>query len=119
MILSIYGDSISTNEYSDKGYSHLLQQALKLEKVYNHSISATTLASAVPSSGIEIIKQEENRHPDADVVILWYGTNDWYFGNRPGEEESQDETTFSGALNKAIRLLKETNPAVKIYIAYS
>lgn len=60
MILAIYGDSISTEEYREHGYAHLLQDALGLEKVYNHSIVATTLAAAVADSGIEIIQKEEN-----------------------------------------------------------
>lgn len=116
MILAIYGDSISTEEYGENGYAHLLQNALGLEKVYNHSIAATTLAAAVANSGIEVIQKKENRHPDADVVILWYGTNDWYFGNLPGEACSADVNTFNGALNAAVRILKEVNPAVKIIL---
>lgn len=116
MILAIYGDSISTEEYREHGYAHLLQDALGLEKVYNHSIVATTLAAAVADSGIEIIQKEENWHPDADVVILWYGTNDWYFGNLPGEEDSRDINTFNGALNESVRILREVNPEVKIIL---
>lgn len=116
MNLAIYGDSISTTEFGSRGYSQKLQDELGLIKVYNYAISATCLAATLPGNGIGIIRKKENRHKDADVVILWHGTNDWYFGNPLGDDDSMEDTTFCGALNEAIRLLKETNPAVKIIL---
>lgn len=112
----IYGDSISTTEFGGGGYPAKLQKELGLKKVCDYAISATCLADTLPDSGIEILKKAENRHRSAGTVILWYGTNDWYFGNPIGEEDSRDTGTFCGALNEAIRLLRETNPDVKIIL---
>lgn len=116
MKIAIYGDSISTVEYGDGGYEEMLRIDNGLEKIYNHAVSATCLTAVMPDSGIEIIKKKENRHPDADVIILWHGTNDWYYGNQLGEDADTDELTFCGALNSAIRLLKDTNPEAKIIL---
>ena len=116
MILAIYGDSISTIEYGNDGYQEMLREALKPEKIYNHAVSATCLADTLPNSGIEVLGKAENHHPEAEVVILWYGTNDWYFGNPVGAEDSTDEKTFYGALHWAINILKSVNPQVKILL---
>lgn len=116
MIAAIYGDSISTTEYGNGGYQEMLRECAGLEKIYNHSISATCLAAIRADSGIEVLKKRENKHSDADIVILWYGTNDWYYGSPIGTLDDTDQATFCGALNSAVALLKEMNPNVKIIL---
>ena len=53
--------------------------------------------------------------PDADVIVVFGGTNDFGTGDAPlGPEDSRDEYTFYGGLNILCDHLKETFPTAKI-----
>ena len=53
--------------------------------------------------------------PDADIVVVWGGTNDFGHGDVPlGTIEDRDETTFYGALHTLFRTLWEKYPTATI-----
>lgn len=106
----IYGDSISTTEYGEGGCQELIRQGLGLEKVYNHAVSSSGLSASTPDSLVSILQEEQNRHHDADLILLWHGTNDWYWGAPLGESGSKDLATFTGAAEFAIRTIQESAP---------
>lgn len=55
--------------------------------------------------------------PDADVVVVFGGTNDFGHGDAPfGDVSSRDETTFCGALHKLIRDLIERYPQAQLVL---
>ena len=55
--------------------------------------------------------------PDADVVVVFGGTNDFGHGDAPfGDVSSRDETTFCGALHKLIWDLIERYPQAQLIL---
>ena len=53
--------------------------------------------------------------PDADIVVVWGGTNDFGHGDVPlGTMADRDNTTFYGALHRLYRDLWEKYPAATI-----
>ena len=112
--LAIYGDSISINEYVGGGWPQRVEARLDFKKVYNHAISASGLSRTTPNCTVQLLDDEKNLHADADIVIIWHGTNDWYWGAPLGECESEDESTFAGAISASVRKLRLINPEVKL-----
>jgi len=115
--LVIYGDSISTRNYPNGGYGQCLQQQLGLETVYNHAIGASALTDGTPNNLIRLLDDESKLHADADLVIIWHGTNDWYWGAPVGDiagGDLENEGTYVGALNHAIRKIRTAAPQAKL-----
>ncbi|MBR0447178.1 MAG: SGNH/GDSL hydrolase family protein [Clostridia bacterium] len=55
--------------------------------------------------------------PDADIVVVWGGTNDFGHGDVPlGTIDDRDNTTFYGALHCLYRDLWEKYPAAQIVV---
>jgi len=112
--LAVYGDSISVNEYEGGGWPQRVQSLLGIRTVYNHAISSSGLSLTTPDSAVHLLDYEKNQHKDADIVIIWHGTNDWYWGAPLGESDSEEEETFAGAIAATVRKLRHVNPDVKI-----
>lgn len=111
--VAIYGDSISTRDY-DGGYEPLLKSALSLDTVYNHSIGGSGLSLTTPDNLVSLLNAPERLHPDADLIILWHGTNDWYWGAPLGTPDSDDPATFYGALSFAVDTLRKSAPNAEL-----
>lgn len=112
----IFGDSISTREYGNGGYQGMLEKAFPFMEVHNHSISGTGLTSNMPGNALEVLKMKQDWETDVSIVILWYGTNDWYFHAGLGVEGERDKTTIYGAMSLVIEKLKKHYP--KAYILW-
>ncbi len=55
--------------------------------------------------------------PDADIVVVWGGTNDFGHGDVPlGTIDDRDNTTFYGALHCLYRALWEKYPTAQIIV---
>lgn len=102
----IYGDSISSRNHGSGGYEALIKEKLRINKIYNHAIGSSGMSRTTPNSLIGLLENEENIHKDADLIIIWHGSNDWYWGAPLGDLESNDEYTFYGALKLAVDKLR-------------
>ena len=98
----IYGDSISARQYGAGGYEALIKQELSIDVIHNHAISASGLAEGTPDCLVRLLEDPSRLHPEAELVILWHGTNDWYWGVEAGDPESRDSTRFAGALRNCV-----------------
>ena len=59
----------------------------------------------------------EKMDPDADVIVVWGGTNDFGHGDVPmGTIDDRDNTTFYGALHTLYRALWEKYPTAQIVV---
>lgn len=59
----------------------------------------------------------EAMDPDADIVVVWGGTNDFGHGDVPlGTIDDRDNTTFYGALHCLYRALWEKYPTAQIVV---
>ena len=108
--LAIYGDSISTRDYGEGGYEAMLSQQLKIGTVYNHSVGASAITQGTPDCLIDALADKKVLHSDADVTLLWRGTNDWYWGAPLGVPGDRNLHTFYGAVEECVRILQQASP---------
>jgi lysophospholipase L1-like esterase len=102
----IYGDSISTKDFGEGGYENQIKEKLGIEMIYNHAISSSGLSSTTPFNMIGLLDNFDNIHPEADLIIIWHGTNDWYW-NAPLVSSESDTSSFSSDLETVIKILQE------------
>lgn len=110
----IYGDSISTRNHGNGGYEAKLKAALNLETVYNYAIGSSGLSTTTPNSMVGLIKQYDKIPADADLIIIWHGTNDWYWGSELGHEGDTAVNTFWGGIGYVITQLRKKLPDARI-----
>ena len=106
----LYGDSISAEE----DYTQLMQKALGARFVFNHAVGSSGLSSHTPDNLIGILKKKEALHPQADLIVLWHGTNDWYWGAPLGAPKDTCPETYCGALRQAVASLRCISPRANI-----
>ncbi len=112
----IYGDSISTCLFGGGGYAGYLKEKFSAE-VLNYAISGSGLSLATPENTISILREDKNIPEDADLIIMWHGTNDWYWGSTLGTPESSDSNTFYGAIKEAVERIRKKAPnAVMVWL---
>ncbi len=106
----LYGDSIS----AENDCSRLLQDRLHIGSIFNHAIGASGLSTHTPDNLTGLLEQKEVLHPDADLIFLWHGTNDWYWGAPLGDPGDNTPETYYGALRYAVNFLRSASPRAKI-----
>lgn len=78
--IAIYGDSISTTSHGNGGYEDKIKEGLKLNKIYNFSVGSSGLTPATPNHMLGILESRPIPE-EADVILIWHGSNDWYWGS--------------------------------------
>lgn len=103
--IAIYGDSISTGTHGEGGYEAMLKSSLSLEKVYNFAVGSSGLTRKTPVGMLEVL--DKNPVPkDAELFLIWHGSNDWYWGS--GMEE------FSHGVKEAVDRLRAAAPTAEL-----
>ncbi|HCZ24816.1 MAG TPA: hypothetical protein DHV05_08260 [Acholeplasmataceae bacterium] len=110
----IYGDSISTINHGHGGYIRHLEKSFPNATLYNHAIGSSGLSLTTPNSLVSLLESSINIHPEADLIILWHGTNDWYWGAPLGNVLQSDPYTFQGALHHTLTKLSTLSPHANI-----
>ena len=112
----IFGDSISTTNFSRGGYEEQLRLLLGAEKMINHAQNAAALTSGYPFSVCDEVT-DSPQYDDVDVVIVWAGTNDWFYGVPLGEPDGRLCDNFCGSLRKTMLTVSERYPkALAFYV---
>jgi len=102
--MAIFGDSISqlTGVYHTPAtvWNTLVAQALGMT-VLNYAIAGACVSKSTPASAYTpIIDVYPTASDDADLVVVFGGTNDWNLANCPfGTITDADNTTFCGTIN--------------------
>lgn len=115
-IILALGDSITAAHR----YIVHLKELSGAKEIVNYGIGGTTIAKRKKLFGNEydkdfigrVSKMQEN----ADVILVFGGTNDYGHGDVPiGNENDTGEDTFCGCVNKLIHLLKEKYASSTIF----
>lgn len=109
----IYGDSISTGAHGGGGYLAALEATFSAT-LHNHSIPASGLSTATPNNLVTRLQQPGMLHPDAQLILLWLGTNDWYWGAELGSFAEHTPETFCGAMALVLAQLQHACPQALI-----
>ncbi len=99
MNILIYGDSISTGTHGDGAYLDALAAAFNATLI-NRAVGSSGTALTTPSSMLSQLEKYDDRN--ADIVIVWHGSNDWYWGT--------DMETFRSAVREAVDTIRKRNP---------
>jgi lysophospholipase L1-like esterase len=111
--LAIYGDSLSTGTHGEGGYEKKLKESLCLSGTYNFAVGSSSLSKG--SAGCMADLLEEGRLPEeADIILIWHGSNDWYWGVPIGNQGDREPDTFNGAISFVIERLRINFPNARI-----
>lgn len=110
MVINFLGDSITAgvgaSNYS-KCYVELVKSKLNVE-VNNYGISGTRIAKQIVHDDCDLpfYSRVEEMSPNADLVFVFGGTNDFDHGDAPlGDISSKNVETFCGGLNVLLEKL--------------
>lgn len=101
--LLVYGDSLSNGNHGEGAYYPLLEKSGLT--VTNRAVGSSGLCRNTPSSMLSQMEKYDDR--DYDIVLVWHGTNDWYWGS-----EMED---FKSSIRKVIADIRERNPFAIIF----
>lgn len=111
----IYGDSISTGTHGEGGYEGFLKETFQAETV-NYAVGSSGLSLGAPDNAVSILMDSRNIPEDADVIFMWHGTNDWYWGCPVGKMQDETPDTFCGAIRVAVHCIrKKASDAVLVW----
>lgn len=119
-IIDFLGDSITegsgVTDKENNRYDHVLKKACNLKAAYNYGIGGTRFAhqmvpSEKPRYDLCFCGRAYDLNPDADIIVVYGGVNDYIHGDAPiGEFGDQTPATFYGAVYFLMNLLKSTYP---------
>ncbi|MBP5665473.1 MAG: SGNH/GDSL hydrolase family protein [Clostridia bacterium] len=123
--INVLGDSITQGvgaSSPDKMFTEVLARktgatvrnyGLSASRIANQCIERPHIIPHIPS----YIDRADSMDRDADVVLVFGGTNDFGHGDAPfGEFLSEDDHTFCGAMNVLIKKLVRLFPDAEIVI---
>ena len=120
-MINILGDSLTEGvgaRTPDKAFPEVLSR-LTGAKVNNYGVSGSRITDISvgytnPGSFVDRMYSMEKT---ADLVIVFGGTNDFWFGDCPiGERTDSKPNTFYGALNTMLPYLKNAYPAAELVL---
>lgn len=121
--INFLGDSITAGygaSAPEKVFHQLLKQSVGLAEARNYGIGGTRIArkktpSAQPIWDRDFLSRVNEMDPDADVVVIFGGTNDFGHGDAPlGTFEDRTPDTFYGACHLLATSLIERYPDARI-----
>jgi lysophospholipase L1-like esterase len=111
--ISVLGDSISSVAYVTPNYWQLIAE--KTGCAFNdYAVSGTRIATVEGDEKESFLTRAARMDTTADAVLVMGGTNDVGLDTLLGEWNSDDTSTFYGALNALIALLRTNFPGKPI-----
>ncbi len=123
--INFLGDSITEGHGTsskDKIYLNLIKEKYNLSCARNYGISGTRIArqtnpSAEPRFDLDFCRRADEMEDDADVVVVFGGTNDYGHGDAPlGTFDDRCDNTFYGACHVLFEKLIKKYPEAEIVV---
>ena len=101
---------------------HVLEREYGLKKANNYGIGGTRIAKQLgptnnPAHDTGYCDRVQHMDPDADIIVVFGGTNDFGHGNAPlGSFDDRHNETFYGACHVLFRSLLEKYPDKPIVV---
>lgn len=123
--LNFLGDSITEGVGTtgqDKCFHQLIKEKHGLSEARNYGVSGTRLAKQVTPSAnsrhdLDFPMRAVEMDRDADVIVVFGGTNDFGHGDAPiGEMSDRTPDTFYGALHYLYTFLMTEYPSARIFV---
>jgi lysophospholipase L1-like esterase len=110
----IYGDSLSTGTHGKGGYLPALHDAFNNFQIVNYAVGSSGLSDVTPDSMMKILSEQNEADSTVEIVIIWHGTNDWYWGTPIGRKDCENTKTFFGAIRAAVTKCRMLYPYARI-----
>lgn len=119
-IIDFLGDSLTEGKgLDDDGnrYDRYIWKTCGLKKANNYGIGGTRIAhQTAPSEkarwDMDFCGRCWDMDPEADIIVVFGGTNDYGHGDAPfGEIGDTERTTFCGSLDHLFRTIRELYPS--------
>lgn len=124
LTVNFLGDSIteghSVNDIPNNRYDNVLKELCDLKEVRNYGIGGTRIAhqfrpSAEARWDLNFCGRAEKMNPNADIVVVFGGTNDYGHGDAPfGKLGDTDRGTYCGAVRWLMDKLTQMYPSAVI-----
>ena len=123
--INFLGDSITEGccaTSPEKGYVDVMKRKYRLTEARNYGIGGTRIARQRIPSGEPKFDQDfcgrfSEMNPDADIIVVFGGTNDFGHGDAPfGELSDTTDETFCGSLRVLYEKLINRCPAAQIVV---
>ena len=124
LVVNFLGDSITegsgVTNVAENRYDNVLKREYRLAAVNNYGIGGTRIAhqfrpSAEARWDLNFCGRAEKMNVEADVVVVFGGTNDYGHGDAPfGKLGDTDRGTYCGAVRWLMNKLTEMYPNSKI-----
>ncbi len=122
-IIDFLGDSITegvgVSNIPENRYDNIIKRKLGLKATYNYGIGGTRIAhqthpSEKPRHDLCFCSRAYDLNPNADIIIVYGGINDYIHGDAPiGELGDTTPATFYGAVDFLMSFLTEAYPNAK------
>ena len=125
-VINFLGDSITEGHGTsapDKKFSELIRKKCQLAAANNYGIGGTRIAKQTgksdnPRHDLDFCGRFDDMAPNADIVFVFGGTNDFGHGDAPiGEFTDRTPDTFYGGLHYLMNGLIEKYPEAVIVFA--
>ena len=105
------GDSQTDDagNYKSKFFYDWLKEILGLDVTNNYGYSGTTIMPIAGQSK-SFLDRYSSMSDDADLIVVWGGTNDYHYGHALGTVDDTTSTTFCGAVNQLCKGLINKYP---------
>ena len=122
-IIDFLGDSITegvgVEDCENNRYDNIIKVKCGLKAAYNYGIGGTRIAhqsrpSDKPRHDLCFCGRAYDLNPDADIIIVYGGVNDYIHGDAPfGKIGDKTPATFCGGVEFLMQLLSELYPGAK------
>ncbi len=120
--INFLGDSITEGVGTssiEAGYPELIKKMVKLREISNYGIGGTRIANQqkqeIEVDALSFCQRYDQMDRDADIVVVFGGTNDYGHGDAPfGEFSDRTPDTFYGACHFLMKALLEQHPGKQV-----
>ena len=120
--IDFLGDSLTEGLYlKDNGnrYDNYIARTCGLKKANNYGIGGTRIAfqsrpSEKAKHDLDFCGRCYLMDPDADIIVVFGGTNDYGYNTPLGDENDKTDVSFYGALYEMLTGLKAEHPKAVI-----
>lgn len=114
-VANFLGDSQTDDagNYKSVFFYDWLKDILGLSATNNYGYSGTTIMP-IQGQTRSFLERYTSMSDDADLIVVWGGTNDYHYGHALGEVDDTANTTFCGALNNLCKGLIAKYPQKSI-----
>ncbi len=115
----IYGDSLSTGTHGDGAYLEALKREFHVKELHDFAVGSSGLSKVTPNGMLEVMEKqireklwEKLEMPD--LIFIWHGSNDWFWGTPIGSFKDQEGESFFASVRLAVTTLRTQFPETPV-----